>query len=191
MGQRMSRVLTSRITRRVEPELGVTDATVLIALAKIGLLDLLPVLFGTVLISPRVEEEVVQRGLEVRAPEVVYVQEALRAGWLVRATLSAEEDVLANRLTGRPGVHRGEAEALALAGCRDAILLADEKQARTIARSLKIEVMGTAGVLLEARNSGRFTWPELETAVRRLASVLWLSPEVVAGILSRAPEVGQ
>ena len=171
--------------------MAVADATVLIGLAKIGLLDLLAGLFETVLISPRVEEEVVERGLAAGATEVVYVQEALRAGWLIRAPLSREESVLASRLEQRPGVHRGEAEALALAGSRQQMLLADEKQARTIARSLGIEVMGTAGILLEARNSGRFTGGELETAVKRLTAVLWLSPEVVADILSRASEVGK
>jgi predicted nucleic acid-binding protein len=170
-------------------ELAVADAPALIALAKIGLLHLLADLFGTVLLSPRVEEEVVTRGLEMGAPEVAYVQQALGAGWLVRAALSSEEAALAETLCDRPGVHRGEAEALALAGCRHRVLLADEKRARTIGRSFSIQVMGTAGVLMEGHNSGHLPRPELEAAVRRLASVLWLPSEVVADILSRASEV--
>jgi len=171
--------------------LAVADATVLIALAKIGLLDLLAALFGAVLLTPRIEEEVVGRGLEAGAPEVAYVQRALQAGWLVRAPLSEEEQRLAGQLEARPGVHRGEAEALAVASSRGLTLLADEKRARTIARSLGVEVRGTAGVLLEGRNSRRFTREELEAAVRRLAAVLWLGPDVVAAILSQGPELGK
>jgi len=48
--------------------------------------------------------------------------------------------------------------------------------------------LGTAGVLLEARVRRRLTLGELETALRELCEVLWLSPAVVAEIMRLARE---
>jgi uncharacterized protein len=51
-----------------------------------------------------------------------------------------------------PGfLHRGEREAIALAGERGAQLLVDDLRARRIASSLGIEVVGTLRILADAK----------------------------------------
>ena len=75
-----------------------------------------------------------------------------------------------------------------MAAGRNALLLADDKDARRVSRALGIPRIGTAGVLLEAFLRRYFTLTELEHAIADLATVSWQSPEVVAETLRRARE---
>ncbi len=108
----------------------VTDTSCLIALDRIGRLDLLPALFSVVAPPAVVEEFGWQPGwLTVRpAPDAGRVAELLEV------------------------LDRGEAEAIALAlTLPDAELLIDEARGRKVAQKLGLPVTGTAGVLLEAK----------------------------------------
>ncbi len=111
----------------------ITDTSCLIALDRIGQLDLLPALF-TVLAPPAVVAEFGRRPgwLEVRpAPDAARVAELLKV------------------------IDRGEAEAIALAlTIPGAELLIDEARGRGVAQHLGLHVTGTAGVLLEAKRRG-------------------------------------
>ncbi|MEK6322881.1 MAG: DUF3368 domain-containing protein [Acidobacteriota bacterium] len=51
-------------------------------------------------------------------------------------------------------VDHGEAEAIALASERGWRVVLDDRQARVIARSLGIQMIGTVGILLRAKQSG-------------------------------------
>ena len=82
---------------------------------------------------------------------------------------------------------RGEAEAIALAKGRGMRLIADDSEARGVAETVGVEYVGTAGVLLEAHVRRRPTFRELETALRDLCELLWLSP-AVAEIMRLARE---
>lgn len=112
----------------------VTDTSCLIALDRIGHLDLLPALF-TVLAPPAVVTEFGRQPdwLTVRlAPDAVRVNELLKV------------------------IDRGEAEAIALAlTIPDAELLIDEARGRRVAEHLGLHVTGTAGVLLKAKRQGQ------------------------------------
>lgn len=167
----------------------VADASVVIALAKIGRLGLLRAVFGRVIMSPVVKQEVVDRGLDLSKPEVSYIQEALSAGWLSVIKPTAAQQALKDRLAETTGLDAGELESIAIAKLRKVPVLADDKEARTTARAMGITVIGSAGILLEAFMIGEMGLDELGRAVRDLAGVLWLSPDVVASILTRAYEV--
>ena len=67
-------------------------------------------------------------------------------------------------------------------------MIADDSEARRVAETVGVEYVGTAGVLLEAHVRRRLTLGELETALRKLCEVLWLSPAVVAEIMRLARE---
>ncbi|MDP2935675.1 MAG: hypothetical protein Q8O86_04205 [Dehalococcoidia bacterium] len=169
----------------------IADVSVLIGFAKIGRLNLLRRLFDSVAIAPAVNEEVVEGGLQVSAPEVIYVQQALGDGWLQVVPLNADEEGLKGRLLGTTSIDPGEAESLAIARLRNMAILVDDKQARTVARALGVGYMGSAAVLLEGCARGELSLEDLEHAVGELARVVWLSPDIVADILKRAREVSR
>ena len=169
----------------------VADATVLIALAKTGRLALLRELYGEVAVGSRVKKEVVEGGRAVHAPEVGLIEAAFEAGWMIEVIPTAAERRQSRRILKGSRVHEGEAEAIALASSRDAIVVLDDKEARFVAEAAGVRYMGTAGVLLEALFSGKLDFRGLEAAISDLSRVIWLSPDVVAEILRRGREAEQ
>ena len=121
-------------------ELVVADSGPLIALARIGRLELLPGLYE-----------------KIRVPRAVFAEtaEGDRAGsaeirgaaWL--EVVDVDAGAVAPLLLS---VDRGEAEAMVLArSIPDATLLVDDARGRVVARRLGLRVRGTVGVLLQAK----------------------------------------
>jgi predicted nucleic acid-binding protein len=112
---------------------------VLIALERIRRQRLLPKLFGKVLITPKVREEVFGKR---RLPRWVIVKQVCQ---------DIVEEVA--RQTGlKP--EKGETEAIALAYRLQTILLIDDRKGRKAAQKLGVPVMGTLKLLLEAKRKG-------------------------------------
>jgi predicted nucleic acid-binding protein len=161
----------------------VADAGPIIHLSLIGHLDLIPALFGRVVVPRRVYEEVVRSEGGMPGSD-----ELRNATW---ADLH-EGDV-------RPELVRlleshldfGEAAAIALALDLGAdMVLSDDRQARLAAERLELRVRGTLGILLEARRQGRI--PELAPLLNELRSKgVWLSGKLIEGVLREAGEAVQ
>jgi predicted nucleic acid-binding protein len=164
----------------------VADASGLILLSKIRRLHLLRDLYGKVLIGPVVKHEVVDRGREISARGVEFVEQAIHDGWVRVAGTAPSPRVKAAVDSSR--LDPGEKEAIALAARRNTVLIADDKEARYFADALGLRYIGTAGILLFAYRRRLLTLPEFEAAVRDLAAVSWLAPEVVATVLKLARE---
>jgi len=112
----------------------VSNSSPLIALHYLGQLDLCSALFGTVLIPPAVNQETFQM--------------RLRPTWIEERLLA--QPLSAVVLRGRLGVGEREAIALAMEMNADLILL-DDAAARRTAVSLGLCVIGTFGILLQAK----------------------------------------
>ena len=164
----------------------VADAPPLIALARIGRLDLLQDLYEHVLIGSVVKAETIDAGSAARTLGVEQIEAAVDAGWLRIADAADAEADLARRLAQRSRLHEGEAESIALAHVRKLPLVADDKEARSVAGILGVPLVGTAAVLLRAYLRRSFGLDSLEKALRDLGGTIWLSPSVVAEILRRA-----
>lgn len=126
----------------------IADAGPLIALAEIGQLQLLPALFGRLLIPPAVQAEI------LREPTASALTEALDAGWVVVRTPQDENAVhfLRNDLDA------GESEAIVLAReVSPQWIILDDLAARHIAEAAGLPVMGTLGVLLKAKEAGHLS----------------------------------
>ena len=124
----------------------VSDASPLIALARIGQLDLLPKLYETLLLPDAVWNEVVSRGGGLPGASATRTAE-----WIMPRTVQNRTLVQALR----QDLDAGEAEAIALAIEIDPeLLLMDEKRGRETARHLDLEYIGIIGVLIEAKHSG-------------------------------------
>lgn len=121
----------------------VSDTTPISELTKVGYLDLLPQLFGKVIIPKGVFEEL-QSGEHPAANLIAEVS------WLEVVTVSNRKVV--NELQGSFKLDLGESEAIALAEEITATqLLIDEKAARKIALARKLPLIGTMGLLLLAK----------------------------------------
>lgn len=123
----------------------VSDTSPIRAIANLDLLDMLPSLFGEVLVPPAVEAELLYPPNRSHAVDVSAVEG-------VRVVPLSE--------TGRAATLRklldpGESEALALAEQRTAeALLIDELAGRRVATAMGLRAVGTLAVLLEAKQRG-------------------------------------
>ena len=126
----------------------VADASVFIALSRLGQLSLLPQRFPEgILVPEAVWQEVVEQGQghpgtrEIASASWVRVQ-GVKDRSLV-SLLGAELD-------------SGEAEAIALSREEPVVaVLLDEKDGRRVARRLGLPVLGTVGLLIWAKRTGR------------------------------------
>ena len=166
----------------------VVGASPLIALGKMRRLEILRELYGDVLMGPTVKEEVVDKGKIIGAQGVELIEKALDEGWIQVVRLSARERKTAQRIMKATRLDAGETESLALAQSRKKMVIVDDREARAMAAAMGLELIGTAGVLLEGFLKGHLTMEQLEDAVRELSRTIWLSPAVVAEILKRARE---
>ena len=138
----------------------VADASVLIGLSGIGLLSLLRDRFPDgVLVPPAVWREVVERGGNRPG-----VKEIAGATWITVLEPKDGEVVRVLRIN----LDEGEAEAIALAHEQraDAVLV-DERDGRQTATEMGLQVLGTVGLLIWAKRTGRLAG-NLREALDRL-----------------------
>lgn len=127
----------------------ISNTTPLIGLSMLGRLELVQTLFGGIIIPPAVHHELTVKGAgRIGASEVA---NGVSAGW-IRVEYLSPSAVLA---TLKVDLDEGESEASALAFEKNAgLLLLDENKGRTRAKALGLEITGTIGLLLLARETG-------------------------------------
>jgi uncharacterized protein len=149
----------------------VSDSSPLIGLNQIAQLDLLPALFGDVMIPPAVADETA-RSVGTHA-------------WLGVQPLTHDMPAAVREST----LGLGERKAIALAIERGAdFLIVDDRSARLLAASLGLTIRGTAGVLVMAKEAGLLNAvrPEIDALLQ------WgfhFAPAIIEGALLRAGEV--
>ena len=161
------------------------NAGPLIALGKLGLIHLLPTLYGVVAIAPRVFAEVVTAGVAVGATDAL---EARRAVLRRDLRLLASEDVLLTDAVAALPLDEGELETIqaALANPVDVVLL-DDLLARQHATRLGLAVKGTVGVLVDAYRAGLLTLDELAAIFESIAARddIWIAAGLLDHVLAR------
>jgi predicted nucleic acid-binding protein len=161
----------------------VSDTSPISALAILGRLSLLNHQFGDVMIPKGVHGELEQLADPVGRKSI---EEALRGGWL-RIIPCKDKDLVATlTLT----LDEGEAEAIALSleysSCR---LIIDEIEGRSVARHLKVPVVGTLGILLKARREGVVASLGAELHALRQRAGFFISPQLERDFLREAGEM--
>jgi predicted nucleic acid-binding protein len=158
------------------PRIAVTNTTPLIGLAAVDALFLLDNLFERVIV-PRMVWEELNGEPGAREPGLL-------------ATLKRREfDPIAYPIPpGAAQLDRSEQAAIAVAvAIQPTRILLDEHAARAVARALGLKVVGTVGVLIEARHLGLIEAlrPRLERLQRR---GFWLEPAIVEAALAAVGE---
>lgn len=120
----------------------VSDNSPLNLLVRLGLIDMLPELFGSVVIPDAVADEMA----DPRAPAAVRAFIAAPPAWLVVQSPASPLDL--------PRLDRGEAAAVSLAVELRAAVLIDELAGRREAQALGLSVVGAVGVLEVAADAG-------------------------------------
>jgi predicted nucleic acid-binding protein len=156
----------------------VADAGPLIALGRIGRLDLLRPILGEVLAPEAVLAECL---VEPLRPGALAIVDAVARGWLHRTPDPRPQE------PPFPILGLGESAAIRLALAAAVPVSMDDRAGRSVARNLGVAVIGTGGVVLAAKQRG------LIDAVARVLEALrangyHLSTALVQAILDRAGE---
>ncbi|MBK5114167.1 MAG: DUF3368 domain-containing protein [Candidatus Heimdallarchaeota archaeon] len=162
--------------------IAVINASPLIYLSKLGIIEILPQLFTRVITSSTVKQEVLQ---EKKAPEYTILNELFES-WL--EVVSVEEKII--QKLAELQIHRGEAEVIAirrelLKKEKTTVVIIDDLLAREIATSLGLTVIGTIGVLLKALKEKIITKKKSQTLLEQLitTTTFRLTARVYAQIL--------
>lgn len=149
----------------------VSDTTPLHYLILIGQVDVLPKLFGKLLVPPAVIQEM----RHPKAPAEVAVWAATPPDWI---------EVKAPRADLHLGVGAGEDEAISLAvELGDTAVLMDDKRARAAAERYGLVVLGTLTILTLA---DEFNLLNFEEALRRLqATTFHIEASIIEPLLAK------
>lgn len=160
------------------PDKIVVDTSPLFYLHRLGLLDILNKLYGVVTAPEAVKHELQQGGLQ--GEDVPRLEEY---AWLniTKVSLPQYLDLVVD-------LGLGEAEVLAIAtDYPSALLILDDKLARSIAEMQGFRLTGTAGVLLRAKQEGLI--PALKPVMERLINLDFrLKPDLLEVIFDLAGE---
>lgn len=157
----------------------VADSSPLIGLATVGSLDLLRELFGRVLVTRAVVDEVVAGGSRPGADELTA---AMREGWIRVAPTPMATWRLADLDVGEASTI-----ALALAQGDGALVLMDDVLGRRRAAELELELADVAGLLLAAKRAGLVA--DVRTVLEQLARKgFTVSEQRVHDVLEQAGE---
>lgn len=154
----------------------VADSSPLIYLSRVGVLHILPTLFGDVVVPRAVWQEVAER-----RPSAAGIRALHEAAWLrVVDTPTPSADL---------GLDPGETAAILLAEALHAdLLLTDERVGRAVAQERRLAVRGTLGVLVQARESS--VLPALKPVLDALvAEGFRIAPALVRQALEYVGEV--
>jgi predicted nucleic acid-binding protein len=153
----------------------VADSSPLIGLAAGGVFAQLEQLYGTLLITRIVKDEVTGHG---DLPGAAELNAAMRSGWIRVAAAPPETWQFA-------GLDAGEASTLALA-CKqpEALVIIDDTLGRERAATLSLQSLDTAGVLLAMHGAGLIK--DLQPVVARLTRRGFTLPDDALRALSEA-----
>lgn len=158
----------------------IADAGPLIALSRIGALDLPRGVFGEVWVTPEVRAEVLPRA---DYPGKADLAAAFEAGWLRDRTFP-----LTSWRPLNPGLGPGERSSIAAAlQWPDCLLVIDDRAGRAEARAWKVAIIGTAAVIGLAKLRGLI--PAARPLLERLQPAgYFIGPAVIEAVLADVGE---
>jgi predicted nucleic acid-binding protein len=160
----------------------VSNTSPLSNLAAIGRLPLLRSQFSEIWIPTYVSEEL---SAHPEPGALAAIREALDEGWIRCASPTASHllSVLSLHL------HRGEAEAIALAADLNAdVVIIDEQEGRELAAQAGLRVTGVLGILLRAKRHGHIPALKPEIQSLRKKAKFFIAPSLEAQVLVAAGE---
>jgi uncharacterized protein len=158
----------------------VCNATPLINFAAINRLDILQAVFGQITIPQAVYNETTGTGF-LGSP---FVLQAIASGWLQVRQVSAIASNISLELDD------GEREAIALAlETGEQQILLDEREARQVSQRFGLQVIGTLGILLLAKQQQII--PQVKPLLDNMIDIAqyWVSATLYQQVLRQAREL--
>ena len=158
----------------------ICNATPLINFAAINRLDILKEVFGQVIIPQAVYDETTVSGFLWSQ----FILQAVASEWLQVRTVSNIDPIIS------PELDDGEREAIALAletGIHKILL--DERDARKVAQSIGLRLIGTLGILLLAKE--KHIIPEIKPLLDAMIDVAqyWVNQNLYEQVLRQTGEL--
>lgn len=126
----------------------ISDTTPLISLMKIQSLDILEKMYKEIIIPKAVYDELIIN-MDYQS-EIDIIQK-----WTFFQTKIVKENLSVSLLQKQLKLDLGESEAIVLANSIDAdLIIIDERKARRIVKDIGLNVTGTLGILVEAKQRG-------------------------------------
>jgi predicted nucleic acid-binding protein len=153
-----------------------SNTTPFISLSSVGLLDLMPKLFGEITVAPSVVDECNEGGR-------IVVPDLTALPWVNVVVVQSELN-----LPALFELDRGERDTLLLAATHaDPMVIMDEKLGRNMAEYMGFQVTGTLGVLAKARMQGLIP-SFLQVAQSMRAQGIYFNEELIVRIAARIGE---
>lgn len=160
----------------------VFDATPLIYLGKIKLLDKVTLFPEGKYITKSIFREVVERGKEIGEPEAFMIEQIIEAG--IIKIKNPHNKKYIEHLADNPKIHQGDVDTLALASELGGIALLDDEEARGMAEMEGISHHGTIYLLLRMKKMKLLTKKETLESLNEMIHQGWrCSTELYAEIL--------
>ncbi|OGL65414.1 hypothetical protein A3B21_01805 [Candidatus Uhrbacteria bacterium RIFCSPLOWO2_01_FULL_47_24] len=161
----------------------IVDSGPIIALSKVGLLDLLPVLFETIIVPEDVRNEVARAG-ETRP--------GFEIASLTCVQVMTVDSGARNGIEQTYDLDMGEAACLVLAGREeDAVLIIDDAKALAAAKQLGLPWIRTGKVLITAFEVSLLTMQEAERAIEHLYAEHYLGATARRDVLAMLRRAGR
>jgi predicted nucleic acid-binding protein len=147
------------------------NATPLIYLTKAGLSTVFVGLQGEKVTSPTVKTEVVDEGKRKGVPDAIALEKLFEND--VFKVCKPKDESFLSRLLKTRGLHKADAEVLALARERDGFAVIDDEVARKTAKVYGIDYVGSPYVLMRAVCEGIISKDTAKQALNDMVFVGW------------------
>ena len=168
----------------------VCDSGPLIHLSRVGQVQLLRKLFGSVLIPSSVYRETVEEAKALRKPGTSTIEKAIEDGWIQVIDISTSEMDLVKKLAENESIEVEDAEVIFLAKKHSTSLVTNDKWLVKIAVSLGIDAFWTTTLIFLAVKKKIISKNQGRKILRKLAlSGMHLRTDVYEAILSALEEI--
>jgi predicted nucleic acid-binding protein len=156
----------------------ISDASMLILVSKLDILDTMLETFGMIIIPEGVRIEVVDQGKEGKKMDALLVEKRIGDGKIIVKKISKESEK--NKIMNDFNIHSGEAEAILLYLAEKADLLGtDDYQTIKTCKVLNIHYFTTPLFLLQSLTNKKIDKAFALRKIDRLAKLGWYKDEVI------------
>lgn len=156
----------------------ISDASMLILVSKLDILDTMLETFGSIIIPEGVRVEVVDRGKEGKKMDALLVEKRIGDGKIIVKRITKDDGK--NKLMDDFNIHSGEAEAILLYIEENADLLGtDDYQTLKTCKVLNIRYFTTPIFLLQSHTNRKIEKAFTLRKIDRLAKIGWYKDEII------------